>query len=71
VTRDDSTLLPSVHSLSTMPLSRCPICDREFEAERSPALPFCCERCRLIDLGRWLDERNGLPFDPEEREEIE
>jgi endogenous inhibitor of DNA gyrase (YacG/DUF329 family) len=34
-------------------------------------MPFCCERCRLIDLGRWLDEKQGLPIDPEEREEAE
>ena len=29
-------------------------------------MPFCSERCRLIDLGRWLDERNGMPIEPEE-----
>ena len=42
---------------------RCPICDRLFESEQSPAMPFCCERCRRIDLGRWLDERYGLPYE--------
>jgi endogenous inhibitor of DNA gyrase (YacG/DUF329 family) len=34
-------------------------------------MPFCCERCRLVDLGRWLDEKNGLPLEPAEREEAE
>ena len=34
-------------------------------------MPFCCERCRLIDLGRWLDEKQGLPIEPDEREEAE
>jgi endogenous inhibitor of DNA gyrase (YacG/DUF329 family) len=38
---------------------RCPICDRvlhgQSAAER-PQFPFCSERCRLIDLGRWLGE---------------
>lgn len=29
-------------------------------------MPFCSERCRLIDLGRWLDERYGLEVEPEE-----
>jgi endogenous inhibitor of DNA gyrase (YacG/DUF329 family) len=24
-------------------------------------LPFCSERCRLIDLGRWLNEEHALP----------
>ena len=31
----------------------------------SAALPFCSERCRLIDLGRWLNEQYGLPAEPE------
>jgi uncharacterized protein len=29
-------------------------------------MPFCSERCRLIDLGRWLDEKHGLPYEPDE-----
>lgn len=45
---------------------RCPICDREFESQQSPAMPFCCERCRRVDLGRWLDERYGMPYEGEE-----
>ncbi len=27
-------------------------------------MPFCGERCRLIDLGRWLDEEIGVPVEP-------
>lgn len=23
--------------------------------------PFCSERCRLIDLGAWLDEKYSIP----------
>ena len=34
-------------------------------------MPFCCDRCRLIDLGRWLDEKQRLPFEPGEEEEAE
>ena len=45
----------------------CSICQREFGPEDSPALPFCSERCRLIDLGRWLEEGYGLPFEPEDK----
>jgi len=26
-------------------------------------MPFCSDRCRLIDLGRWLDEKQGLPIE--------
>jgi hypothetical protein len=40
---------------------RCPICHREFAADQSTALPFCGERCRTIDLGRWLGETYQMP----------
>ncbi len=49
---------------------RCPICDKPFEIERSEAPPFCSSRCRKIDLGRWMDERYGLPYErPEDSDE--
>ncbi|HEY3394159.1 MAG TPA: DNA gyrase inhibitor YacG [Lacipirellulaceae bacterium] len=44
---------------------RCPVCQREFEKSTSSALPFCSERCRTIDLGRWLGESYSLPTVPE------
>ena len=31
---------------------------------KTTAMPFCSERCRLIDLGRWLDEEIGVPVEP-------
>jgi len=42
-----------------MPL--CPVCDAPVDLQTTPTLPFCSDRCRLIDLGRWLDEAYGLP----------
>jgi endogenous inhibitor of DNA gyrase (YacG/DUF329 family) len=44
---------------------RCPVCNREFKPDTSPALPFCSERCRTIDLGRWLGEVYQLPVIPD------
>ena len=46
---------------------RCPICRKEFVSDETTAMPFCSERCRSIDLGRWLDESYGMPnlTDPE------
>jgi endogenous inhibitor of DNA gyrase (YacG/DUF329 family) len=29
-----------------------------------PHLPFCSDRCRLIDLGRWLGGRYTIPSAP-------
>jgi uncharacterized protein len=50
---------------------RCPVCNREFDSATSPALPFCSERCRTIDLGRWLGEAYALPTVPDpEADEI-
>ena len=46
---------------------RCPTCDMLAEPGISDKyLPFCCERCRLIDLGRWLNEEHQLPCDADE-----
>jgi len=44
---------------------RCPTCQSEFDSKLSSALPFCSERCREIDLGRWLDEKNSMPSMPD------
>jgi uncharacterized protein len=37
---------------------RCPICSKRLEIqapEDLPSFPFCTERCKLVDLGRWID----------------
>ena len=49
---------------------RCPICDRQFDPAASPAMPFCSDRCRQIDLGRWLREVYSVPVqrNPDEEE---
>ncbi|MES9855859.1 MAG: DNA gyrase inhibitor YacG [Sedimenticola sp.] len=40
----------------------CPTCRESFEWDnRSPSRPFCSERCRLIDLGDWIDEKHSIP----------
>ena len=31
---------------------RCPIC-RTIVLRSEPEFPFCSERCRVIDLGKW------------------
>ena len=42
-------------------MPRCPVCDADVNLEAVPTAPFCSERCRLIDLGRWLDEAYAVP----------
>lgn len=40
----------------------CPTCkkDSEYSSENSYR-PFCSERCKLIDLGDWAEERHRIP----------
>ena len=40
----------------------CPICKSELK-RKAPDFPFCCERCRLIDLGNWSDGSYAIPSD--------
>ena len=34
----------------------CPACGQPVAAD-SETYPFCSQRCRLVDLGRWLDDK--------------
>jgi len=48
---------------------RCPICGklvRYSEMGKGSPFPFCSERCKLIDLGKWLDEGYRIESEPEE-----
>ncbi|MEC7518879.1 MAG: DNA gyrase inhibitor YacG [Myxococcota bacterium] len=40
----------------------CPVCKSEAPPEGDHA-PFCSRRCKLIDLGQWLDEGYRIPDD--------
>jgi endogenous inhibitor of DNA gyrase (YacG/DUF329 family) len=40
---------------------RCPTCRKETKWENNQYRPFCSERCRLIDLGAWIEERYRIP----------
>ncbi len=35
----------------------CPICKKPADSAAHPDFPFCSERCRLLDLGKWASER--------------
>ena len=40
---------------------RCPICKKPTRFEGNPFRPFCSERCKLLDLGNWLEGRYRIP----------
>jgi len=37
-------------------MMKCPICKKPVRPD-DPYMPFCSERCKLIDLGNWLSEK--------------
>lgn len=52
---------------------KCPTCKKPVQApapnEPMGAFPFCSERCKLIDLGRWLDGRYQVPVAHDDEDE--
>lgn len=45
---------------------RCPTCRTTVVWETAPYRPFCSERCKAVDLGRWLREDYRIPVEDEE-----
>jgi endogenous inhibitor of DNA gyrase (YacG/DUF329 family) len=43
----------------------CPTCRKLAIKKGNPRFPFCSERCRLVDLGRWIDEEYRVPGEPD------
>ncbi len=56
-----------------MPAYTCPTCRKTIEVDRlddAPYRPFCCERCKLLDLAKWFNEeyRIEIPLKPNQPE---
>jgi endogenous inhibitor of DNA gyrase (YacG/DUF329 family) len=51
---------------------RCPICKKEVAFD-DPNVPFCSDRCRIIDLGNWATENYVIssPIQPDDLHELE
>lgn len=51
----------------------CPICKKPLPepSTEQPFFPFCSERCKLVDLGRWLDGKYQIPVTPPADEDEE
>jgi hypothetical protein len=39
---------------------RCPTCKKKGAWWSGPFGPFCSRRCKLADLGKWLNEEYGI-----------
>jgi len=48
---------------------RCPVCKKivkaspKSQSEEAKVFPFCSMRCRLLDLGAWLDAKYKITSD--------
>lgn len=42
-------------------MKKCPNCNRQVEWQDNPFRPFCSERCKLVDFGKWIDEEYRVP----------
>jgi endogenous inhibitor of DNA gyrase (YacG/DUF329 family) len=40
---------------------KCPTCGEPVKWPDNPFRPFCSERCKLIDFGRWANEEYRVP----------
>lgn|GEM_PF-300504 len=52
-----------------MPLVKCPMCGKMVEYAGNEFRPFCSERCKVLDLGAWADEKYNLPAEHTEMTE--
>ena len=52
---------------------KCPTCGKMNEFFTEPTGPFCSARCKLVDLGKWLDEDYKIsdPLRPDHFAEFE
>ncbi|MFA5515522.1 MAG: DNA gyrase inhibitor YacG [Desulfuromonadales bacterium] len=51
-------------------LVSCPRCGVRVAWQDNPFRPFCSDKCRMIDLGRWANEDYRIPAQPTSDEEL-
>lgn len=49
---------------------KCPQCGKLTEYEGNEDRPFCSRRCKLIDLGAWIDEEYSIMGGTTELEDL-
>lgn len=51
-------------------MAKCPICNATVKPRaENPSFPFCTSRCKMIDLGKWVNEEYRIPVEGDELEE--
>ncbi|NWF98539.1 MAG: DNA gyrase inhibitor YacG [Nitrospirae bacterium] len=49
----------------------CPVCKTKTTWEENPWRPFCSEKCKMIDLGKWILEEYRIESKSNDDEEDE
>ena len=59
--------------MSNIPDTKCPTCQRKGQWLAQPHAPFCSERCKLVDLGKWFAGEHVIasPLRPDMFDEYE
>jgi endogenous inhibitor of DNA gyrase (YacG/DUF329 family) len=48
---------------------KCPMCRTPVELRsKNEYFPFCSKRCKMQDLGKWLNEEYTMPMTPDSTE---
>lgn len=56
--------------MASSKLMRCPQCGAGIRYQTdNPFRPFCCERCKLIDLGAWANENYRVAVKDDDKAE--
>jgi endogenous inhibitor of DNA gyrase (YacG/DUF329 family) len=50
---------------------RCPVCERTVVWKGNPHRPFCSERCRILDLGNWAEEKHRIAGEAISEEDVD
>jgi endogenous inhibitor of DNA gyrase (YacG/DUF329 family) len=45
-------------------MKQCPTCNKQITSPNNPFRPFCSERCKLVDLSKWVSEEYRVPGKP-------
>ncbi|HEX9425908.1 MAG TPA: DNA gyrase inhibitor YacG [Pyrinomonadaceae bacterium] len=52
-------------------MKKCPACNKPVHWQDNRFRPFCSERCKLIDLSKWVSEEYRVPGKPVANEPAE
>ena len=47
----------------------CPLCKKKIPWKDNAFRPFCSDRCRLIDLGKWASDEYRIPGEKKDSSE--